>query len=414
MPSGIQLGASRIGLPNMSRVKLAIYAIHPIMYQVPIFSTLEKRIASQNIDMESVVLFGDDLSLRKVFFEETRVLFRPDTPNLLDGYRYILLKNFSKDSRSGFFSRINPGILQQLKMLHTNVLLVHGYESMTSWIAIVGARLMGRKVIWRGEAVLRANQSKWKRLTKKILLSALFRNCDAVMYSCSGNKLYLEHYGVSASKMFFIPCAVDNNYFRQEYIKYAPQRDEIRATLGLRSDDFVVLFCARFTERKRPMDLIEALSNIGNSKMVALFVGDGPERDRMAAAAIKKGIRVVFSGFKNQSEISRYYAIADVALVISEHDPSPKAMNEAMNFELPIIATNAVGTVPDLVQDGYNGFTIEVGDVKRLSLRLSQLLLDPALSRSMGQRSREMVAEWNYESDVDGILDAVNYAIRTA
>jgi glycosyltransferase involved in cell wall biosynthesis len=372
---------------------------------------LEKRIASHGLNMDAVVLFGDDLSLRDVFFEETQVTFRPDTPNLLDGYKYIFLKNYAKDSRSGFFSRMNFGIFRELVKLRTDVLLVHGYESMTSWLAVFGAKLLGKKVIWRGEAVPRESQRWSKRLLKRILLGTFFKCCDAVMYSCSGNKSYLEGFGVSPSKMFFIPCAVDNKFFAEEFQRLSPQRDEIRSSLSIEKDDFVVLFCARFTERKRPMDLIAALAALKNPRMVALFVGDGPVRKQMELAVKESNIRAHFAGFKNQSEVGRYYCISDAATVISAHDPSPKAMNEAMNFALPIIATDAVGTVPDLVRDGENGFVIEVGDVMQLAHRLEELEQNRMLTTLMGNLSREMVAEWNYDKDVDGIIFATNYVM---
>ncbi len=381
------------------------------MYQVRIFSTLSNRITLDKLNIKLVVFFGDNLSLRDVFFKETLVTFRPDTPNLLDGYQYIFLKNYAIDSRSGFFSRMNFGIFRELFKSHTDVILVHGYESMTAWLAVFGAKLLGKKVIWRGEAVSRELQALGKGWVKRILLGTFFKFCDAVMYSCSGNKLYLEDFGIPSNKMFFIPCAVDNKFFSEEFHKLSPKRDEIRRSLGIGVDDFVVLFCARFTERKRPMDLIAALTNLNNSRIVALFVGDGPSRQQMEVAVKNGNIRAHFVGFKNQSEVGRYYSIADVATVISAYDPSPKAMNEAMNFELPIIATNVVGTVPDLVRDGENGFVIDVADVSALANALQKLLNDPKLRIRMGINSRSLVAEWNYEKNVDGIVSAINYTV---
>jgi glycosyltransferase involved in cell wall biosynthesis len=395
----------------MAKVKLGIYAIHPIMYQVPIFAALEKRIVSAKLELDSLVYFGDDLSLRNVFFEEIQVIFKPDTPNLLRGYSYQFLKNYARDSRSGFLSRMNLGLLRELRTDGVSVLLVHGYESFTSWIAIFGAKLLGIKVIWRGEAVRRDVQSSWKRWLKKLTLGALFKSCNAVMYSCSGNKDYLKDFGVPESRMFPIPCAIDNEFFRAEYQRLLPQRNQARQSLGIDKNDCVVLFCARFTQRKRPMDLIEAMSQMQDDRLVALFVGDGPERKRLEETAMRYGVRTLFVGFKNQSDVSQYYCISDVAAVISSYDPSPKAMNEAMNFNLPIIATDVIGTVPDLVRNGDNGFVIQVGRVDQLVEALRQFITIPHLANRMGVRSQEIVVEWNYEADVDGILTAIDYVL---
>ena len=238
---------------------------------------------------------------------------------------------------------------------------------------------MGIKVIWRGEAVRRSAQPGWKRALKRAVLGTLFGSCDALLYSCSGNKEYLEAFGIPESRMFPIPCAVDNDFFRSEHERLVPQRQAIRYSLGIDSNDFVVLFCARFTLRKRPMDLIRALVAIDDKGIVALFVGDGPERAQLEEAARQSGIRAVFSGFKNQSEVGQYYCIADVACVISEHDPSPKAMNEAMNFGLPVVVTDVVGTAQDLVRDHDNGFIIQVGELDQFANRLRRLRRDPQL-----------------------------------
>jgi len=385
---------------------VGIYALHPIMYQVPIFATLEKR-TQATPHLTSIVLFGDDLSLRDVFYDETKVIFKPDTPNLLTGYKHIFLRNYARDSRGGFWSRVNPGITREIRRRRISVLLIHGYENLTSWIAAITAKCLGVRIIWRGEAVARAHGRGWKQLLKKPLLSLFFRNCDAVLYSCSGNRKYLESFGISPERMFFIPCAVDNDFFRAEHAKLLPKRNELRAELGLTPEDFVVLFCARFTGRKRPADVVTALANLDHPRFVALFVGDGPERPRLEMQCSAQNVRAVFVGFKNQSEVSKYYTVADVALVVSEHDPSPKALNEAMNFALPVIATSVIGTAPDLVQDGETGYLVEVGDTAQISDRLRRLYENAALSKRMGAKGKEIVGAFNYERDVDGILQAI-------
>ena len=50
----------------------------------------------------------------------------------------------------------------------------------------------------------------------------------------------------------------------------------------------------------------------------------------------------------------KYYLISDISVVLSDYDPSPKAMNEAMNFSNCIISTKNVGTVNDLIKQNHN------------------------------------------------------------
>ena len=390
--------------------KLAIYAIHPIMYQTPIFRVLSERCN----EIESTILFGDDLSLKKVYFKQIDTIYKPDFPLLLDGFKYKFLKNWAVDSKSGFLSRINLGIFKELFKNNFNVILIHGYESLTAWLALFAAKLTNTKIIWRGEAVLRRveNDNSFKQIIKRIFLNRFFKSCDAVMYSCTGNKEYLEFYGVEKDKLFLIPCAVNNNFFQKENTKYNENIPRLKSELGILKKDLVILFSARFTPRKRPMDLLKAINNIDNTNITVLFVGNGPERQNMEKYVGDNNIKAVFTGFINQSQISKYYSIADINIVISDYDPSPKAMNEAMNFKLPIIVTEVVGTAYDLVKNNQNGFIIKVGDIKLLSEKISFLNQNRGIIKRMGEKSFEIVQKWNYEEDVKGIKNAFEYVTK--
>jgi len=395
----------------VTKTQLSIYAAHPIMYQTPIFAALQRRIDEAALPLEMRVMFGDDLSLREVFYEETQVVFKPDTPNLLVGFPYIFLKNAARDARGGFFSRINLSILARLRPAETDVVLIHGYETATAWLALAAAKLSGVRVIWRGEALKRPAQSGLLAWVKQRLVTAFLRRCDAILYSCSGNREYLAQFFMRSQRAHFfaIPCAVDNAFFRAERARLLPLRPALRRDFGFADDAFVVVFCARLTERKRPLDLIRAIAAAREARLGALIVGDGPERARCEALAAKLGVNARFTGFVNQSEISRAYVCGDAAAVLSSYDPSPKALNEAMNFELPLLVSKGVGTVRDLVRDGENGFVIDVGDVATLRARLQRLAADRRAARRMGRSGAEIVADWSFEADADGLLAALAY-----
>jgi glycosyltransferase involved in cell wall biosynthesis len=62
---------------------------------------------------------------------------------------------------------------------------------------------------------------------------------------------------------------------------------------------------------------------------------------------------------------------------------------EAMQFGLPVVATSWRG-VPSLVRNNVNGFTVPPRDPEALAERISILIDDPALSRAMGRKGREI------------------------
>jgi len=86
--------------------------------------------------------------------------------------------------------------------------------------------------------------------------------------------------------------------------------------------------------------LIEAVSKIDHSNITLLFIGDGLLRNEMEELSVKYGIKAVFTGFKGQKKLANYYSIANLFVVISDYDASPKALNEALNFA-------AINTIQD-------------------------------------------------------------------
>ena len=390
----------------MELIKLAIYTMHPIQYHAPIFRELEKLEG-----LETTVLYADTLGLGENYNPEFKTMIKWDVP-LLDGYHHRFFKNYARTRITGFFSRINPGMVTHMLVNRYDVVLIHGYQTFSAWLVFLTAKIAGTKVVVRGEAIPKDRKQSWKEKLARRIAKAFLALSDAVMYSCSGNKEYWKELGVPEKKMFFIPCAVDNNFFRRERQRYFPQRDKMRKELGIGVDDFAILFSARFTPRKRPLDLIEAVAKIDHEKVILLFVGEGPEREAMEVTARKHGVRTVFTGFLNQGELSRYYNLADMFVVISSYDASPKALNEALNFSIPIICSDRVGTAGDLVKEGENGYVVPVGDLDAIAKSVERLNSNRELARKMGEVSAQIVVDWSLESDAQGILAAASHVMR--
>jgi glycosyltransferase involved in cell wall biosynthesis len=97
-------------------------------------------------------------------------------------------------------------------------------------------------------------------------------------------------------------------------------------------------------------------------------------------------------GNVNASELSRYYAEASIFCLPTKREPFGIAFVEAMMHRLPIVGTR-VGAVPDMVEDGFNGFLVEPGKVEPLAQALCTLLDSPALCQQFGRRSYEKAVD---------------------
>ena len=394
---------------DSNNIKLLIYAIHPIMYQAPIFSELEDYKNSNLPWLDFTVYFGSKLSLKETYHDTFRSKFKNDYEDILKGYDHRFLKNFTFNEKEGFFSRVNLGIIPKILFGKYDVVLMHGYDKLTSIIILLSCIISRKKIIFRGESILRGNEDSLtiKNRLKTIYLRTFLSLCNKVLYSCSGNKEFFLNYKVPFKKLVYIPCAVNNDFFQENIKKLSPNIKDIKNLLGIADEDFVVSMCCSFTARKRPIDLIKAAIKMNNKNIFLLFIGDGPQRSLIESKLKGTGIRYHITGFLGQNQISQYYLISDVSVVLSDYDPSPKAMNEAINFSNCIVTTDSVGTAYDLIRDNDNGFIINAGDIRALEIILTNLESDRENVKKMGQKSLNTVSSFNYRKNARAIEEAI-------
>ena len=66
------------------------------------------------------------------------------------------------------------------------------------------------------------------------------------------------------------------------------------------------------------------------------------------------------------------------------------ALLEAMAASRPIVASR-VGGVPEIVEDGFEGYLVEPMDVNSLAERCRRLIDSPDIARKMGEHARKRV-----------------------
>jgi glycosyltransferase involved in cell wall biosynthesis len=96
--------------------------------------------------------------------------------------------------------------------------------------------------------------------------------------------------------------------------------------------------------------------------------------------------RVHFVGAVLQPELAAYMGRSRVLVLPSSSEGTPRVVLEAMLCGMPVIASR-VGGIPDMIQEGVNGYLLPPGDVDSLATRLADVLRDPQIEL-MGQRAR--------------------------
>jgi glycosyltransferase involved in cell wall biosynthesis len=112
---------------------------------------------------------------------------------------------------------------------------------------------------------------------------------------------------------------------------------------------------------------------------------------------------VILTGFVNQQEIPKFYAIADLFVMCSaQGEHWGLSANEAMNFDLPMVLSDLTGCAPDLVVSGSNGYVFETGNIGDLASSIKSVLIDNTLSGMIS--SKMIIDKFSYQSVLDHLI----------
>ncbi|MFQ5793197.1 MAG: glycosyltransferase family 4 protein, partial [Acidobacteriota bacterium] len=110
-------------------------------------------------------------------------------------------------------------------------------------------------------------------------------------------------------------------------------------------------------------------------------------------------------------ELSAWYRASDVLLLASEREPFGRVLIEAMAHGLPVVASRG-GGVPEIVEDGRQGFLPEPGDVEGMTKAVRQLLSDPELQKRMGKLGVKRARLFSLEAHVEGVRGVYDRVLK--
>ena len=291
------------------RMRLALVVQHPIHYHLPLY-----RAIARDPDIELRVLYMQEAWSSSGYDPEVGATVDWGLP-MLDGYAYEVFPNTSpRRDGLGFWKFVNPRLILQVLTGPCDAVYVHGHNHFTHVAAVLAARLGGKRVVVRTISYNLGDRPPHVRLIRQVLYRALYRFAHVLLYIGSHNRRFFEEFGARPSQLVHAPHIVDNARFESRHEQLAPHRETLKTALGIPAGRKVVLFCAKFMAKKRPMMLVDAFleADLGDNWML-LMAGDGALRRACEARAAERGAgRIVFTGFLDQNAVSRAYAVADV------------------------------------------------------------------------------------------------------
>lgn len=230
---------------------------------------------------------------------------------------------------------------------------------------------------------------------KKIIRSSDF----VVAQSNFERKLYIDM-GVPSERILLLGSGVETG----EFIKSNPVAG--RRRLGVKGP--LVLSLTAHSEDRGTRHIIEAcrcLWEKGNEFTLVLAGPVLPDIEKYLADDARLNGNscgnIVITGYIPEEERIDLMAAADMVLQPSRLDCFGIVILEAWVSGKPVIGC-WTGGMPDMIEDGQNGFLVSWGDVATLTDRIDILLKNPQLRYSMGERGRKMVLStrtWNSVTD---------------
>lgn len=391
-------------------LRVAYLLSHPIQYQSPLL----RRLAQQP-GLELTVFYTADFSLRSYHDRGFGVPVEWDVP-LLGGYHHEFLPRILDAPDISFFRPLCRGIRQRLRRGRFDVLWIHGYATLNSWLAMAAAKSLGIPVLLRTDSTLIDHpRGRAKLALKNIFFKILRRFTAGVLSVGQRNTEYWRHHLGPDVPIFTVPYAVDNAFFQERCRAAATTREDLRRELNLEPMRPVILFASKLLARKRCIDLVEAYLELcarfkarGSEAPYLVIVGDGEQRSSIEArlrSAPEDARRVRMTGFRNQSELPRYYDLCDVFVLPSVHEPWGLVVNEVMNAGRAVVVSDEVGCQPDLVSSD-NGCVFPAGNTRALADAMEQVLADPERCRNMGSNSLRRIRNLSFDVDAEALMHA--------
>ena len=222
--------------------------------------------------------------------------------------------------------------------------------------------------------------------------------------------LFKEKYKVRRN-VHIIPTGIEiERFYKEKYSK--KEVGELKELIGIKKEDFVILFVGRLGKEKSVDFLIknhkEIVKKHKNAKL--LIIGHGPDEDSFKKLVLKEKLEenVIFTGKVPWEQVSLYYQLADVFTTASKSETQGLTVIEAMAASVPVVCINDE-SFRNVIIDDLNGFLFD--NKKEYVRYITGLIKDPELKERISNQARISAEAHSSKYFAEKVLDV--YALAT-
>ncbi len=219
---------------------------------------------------------------------------------------------------------------------------------------------------------------------------------DLFYQACSRLGRALIRYGIGSSHLLIAVSETWEKRLREIWphapvsvVPHGIRIDQFQRDSAPNGSSLRLLFVGAMGRLKGESDLIRALQNIRpldpSLRLIMLGHGGGAVNPLLRNSKLHSLVEHI--GPVAMDQRAEFYKRADLFVLPTYAECLPISMIEAMAAGLPVVSTT-VGGIPDLIEDGVEGFLVAPGDVEALADRIARLINNPAERRRMGERAR--------------------------
>lgn len=271
--------------------------------------------------------------------------------------------------QGGLFSKIGQ-LRRSLKSSKTDILF--NYLTSCDVIGGIVGRCVGVKRVYGG---IRNARLEWS----KMVVERFIHNhiATGTIYNCYSGAEYFGNKGFKGGNGIVIP-----NGFQDiaEPIIRADREIKHIVTTG------------RFVPQKDYKTMLYSISKLKDIRQdfVMDIIGYGTEEENIRKWIEEFGIKKYINIHIKPDNVQDIVRSADIYLSTSLFEGTSNSIMEALNWSLPIVATN-VGDNKHLVEDLVNGFLHNIADADNIALSLAKLLSDIELRNRYGSNSHKIL-----------------------
>jgi len=164
-----------------------------------------------------------------------------------------------------------------------------------------------------------------------------------------------------------------------------------------------VVFAGRFMHQKNPLQLVRTMASLKTMNWKCTLLGDGPLRIDVEREIQKSGLedRFILTGWVTPQEVYNHLSQSDILFMPSLSEGLPVVGVQSLAMGLAIVASRVGGFI-ELVDEGKNGFLVDLENPNGYLTGLRKLLEDTACLKSFRLASREKAQEF----DINRIVQA--------